>query len=342
MTISIQEISPIIKAEAPKILAEVKKAKSVLLHCHPSPDPDSVGSALAMKFALEGMGKNVTVIRGDNEIPEAFAHFPGAGDIVAKNFFEVNLADFDLFIIQDSGSTNQISKLQPITFPLPIRTVVIDHHASNTGFADINLIDPSIPATAQVLYELFSFWDVKITPEIASNIFIGMYTDTGGFKYTGTTYRTYDIVSKLVRIVPDFPQLISKMENSTTLAEIKFQAIALGSIETFLDDKLGLAVVSYEMLKKNSLSPDDVNAGLISSILRSVVGLNISGVLIETEPGLVKSSFRSKDGNTYDVSKLTVSLGGGGHKAAAGATMNMTIDVAKKLVVEKVKEIYNL
>ena len=94
---------------APKILEAIKAARSILLHCHPSPDPDSVGSALAMKFALESMGKKATVIRGDSEIPQAFMHFPGAGDIVAKNFFEVDLAEFDLFIVLDSGSTNMIS-----------------------------------------------------------------------------------------------------------------------------------------------------------------------------------------------------------------------------------------
>src|SRR3954463_13074656 len=104
-------ISPLIQEKAPVILAEIEKASSILLHCHPSPDPDSVGSALAMKFALEQLGKKVTVIRGDSEIPQAFMHFPGAGDIQSKSFGEVDLKNFDLFIIQDSGSPEMISRL---------------------------------------------------------------------------------------------------------------------------------------------------------------------------------------------------------------------------------------
>src|SRR5579872_6587049 len=102
------DISPLIKEKAPLILAEIKKATSILLHCHPSPDPDSVGSALAMKFALESLGKKATIIQGDNDIPRAYMHFPGAQDIVKKNFFELDLTQFDLFIVQDTGGLERI------------------------------------------------------------------------------------------------------------------------------------------------------------------------------------------------------------------------------------------
>src|SRR3989344_3353977 len=124
-------------AKASQIFDEIKKASSILLHCHPSPDPDSVGSALAMKFALEQLGKKATVIKGDSEIPQAFMHFPGAKEIIAENFFEVDLKEFNLFIILDSAAPEQISRFKPIKFPLPIRTIVIDHHRTNPGYADI-------------------------------------------------------------------------------------------------------------------------------------------------------------------------------------------------------------
>src|SRR3989344_3205155 len=92
------------------ILSHIEKANSILLHCHPSPDPDSVGSVLAMKCALEQMGKKATVIKGDSDIPQAFMHFPGADTIVKKNFGEVDLKNFDLFIILDSASPEMISR----------------------------------------------------------------------------------------------------------------------------------------------------------------------------------------------------------------------------------------
>src|ERR1035437_6801700 len=110
-------MTDIVKKEAPKILAAIKSANNILLHCHPSPDPDSVGSALAMKFALEQLGKKATVIKGDSVIPQAFMHFPGANDIVQKNFGEVDLKEFDLFISLDAGGLNMISSLRPIIIP---------------------------------------------------------------------------------------------------------------------------------------------------------------------------------------------------------------------------------
>lgn len=335
-------ISPIIKEKAPLILAEIQKAKSVLLHCHPSPDPDSVGSALAMKFALEQLGKKATVIKGDSEIPQAFMHFPGAGDIVKKNFFEVDLAKFDLFIILDSGSKEMISRFKPITLPLPIKTIIIDHHASNNGYADLNLVESSYPSTSQVLFDLFVLWGINVSHEIAANLFIGIYTDTGGFKYPGTTKRTFDIAGELANDVPEFPRLITEMENSATFGEIKFRALALGSVETFANGQIGLSVISNETLKERGIPLSDVHADQISPVLRTVSDWKVSGILVEIHPRNVKMSFRSKDGDAYDVSKLATALGGGGHKAASGATLDMTIGEAKEMVVAKAKDLYNL
>ena len=337
------DISPLIVEKAPLILAEIQKAQSILLHCHPSPDPDSVGSVLATKFALQGMGKKVTVIKGDSDIPEAFMHFPGASEIVSQNFFEINPSDYDLFLILDSGSIEQVSRLAPFPVPFPIPTIVIDHHASNKGFGSlINLIESTYPATAQVLYDLFILWNVFMNHDIAANLFMGIYTDTGGFKYAGTTAKTLSIASALIAYLPDFTGLISRMENSNKPEDIAFRALALSSIETFLDGKLALAIVPLAKLVEKNIPVGHAHANAISSTMRSVGQWLVTGTLIEVAPGLIKLSFRSKDGEQFDVSKLTVALGGGGHKAAAGASMTMSLEDAKTLVVSKAKELYNL
>jgi phosphoesterase RecJ-like protein len=295
-----------------------------------------------MKLALEGMGKKATVIKGDSDMPQAFMHFPGAQDIVMKNFFEIDLKEFDLFIVQDSSKAEMISKIKPIEFPASMKVIVIDHHNSNTGYGAINLIESSYPATAQVLFDLFLEWEVAIGPEIAANLFMGIYTDTGGFKYTGTTSRTFDIAGRLASIVPEFPQLISKMENSITITDLVFQGLALSSIELLCSGRLALSIVPFSQIKERNIPDDNISAGMISSILRRVGTFDIVGACIETEPNLIKFSFRSKDGNVYDVSKLAVALSGGGHKAAAGAEIKMPLDEAKHLVVAKAKELYNL
>lgn len=325
-----------------QILDEIQKAQHILLHCHPSPDPDSVGSVLAMKFALEQLGKKVTAIRGDSEIPQAFMHFPGAHSIVPKNFFEVDLKEFDLFIILDSGSPEMISKINTPIFPLPIKTIAIDHHVSNKSFADINLVDTSSPSVTFILSRLFKEWNVQITPEIASNLFIGMYTDTGGFRFPPTDYRVLQTASDLAKIVPDYHKIIFTMENSQDKESIYAQALALNSIQTFYNDTLAISTISQKDLADKNFSADVISEGHIANILKSVIGWNIAICLVEVEPNLCKMSLRTRDAVKFDVSKLAVALGGGGHKAAAGATLKLPLDEAVKKVVETAKVIYNL
>ncbi|OHA16433.1 MAG: hypothetical protein A3C79_02310 [Candidatus Taylorbacteria bacterium RIFCSPHIGHO2_02_FULL_45_28] len=336
------DISPITKEKAPLILAEIKKATSVLLHCHPLPDPDSTGSAMAMKFALEQMGKKATVIQGDSAIPRAFQHFPGVLGIVKKKFSEVDLKDFDLFISIDSGSLNMISQEHPPNLPMPIETIVIDHHATNDQYGDINLVDVSAPAAAFILFQLFDMWDVSITYDMAVNLFMGIYTDTGGFKYAPTDYRVIGAAAELARLAPNFTEVIFSMENSRTKEALYFQAMALSSIETFLEDNIAIATVSYRNLVDKKIPEECIRGISISDILKSVVGWNVGISLIERQPHEIKVSLRTRDKDIFDVSRLAAVLGGGGHRAAAAAVLKMSMTDAKKLVVEKAKELYNL
>jgi phosphoesterase RecJ-like protein len=336
------DISPIIHEKAPLILAEIQKAKSILLHCHPSPDPDSVCSALAMKFACEQLGKKATVIRGDSSaISDGFLHFPGTQTIVGKSFGEINLKDFDLFIIVDSGSPDRISSKNTPIFPLPIRTINIDHHKSNESFADINLVDTCV-STTFILFQLFTLWNIIMTHDIALDLFIGMYTDSGGFKYRPIDYKVFQALPILVKEAPDFVDAIFKMENSERKESIFFEALALGSIQTFLDGNMAIASVTYKQIQDNHIPIEAIHTD-IPNKLKSVVGWNIGMVLTEREPGFVKVSMRSRDVDKFDVSRLAVALGGGGHRAAAGIPFKgISIEEARDRIVSKAKELYNL
>lgn len=336
------EISPLIIEKAPIILAEIQKAKSILLHCHPSPDPDSVCSALAMKAACEQMGKKATIIRGDAEVlSDGFARFPGVEAIVGKSFSEVDLNEYDLFIALDSASVERVSAKKPPVFPLPIRSINIDHHKSNTMYADINLVDMCTSATF-MLYQLFALWNIKITHDIAINLFMGMYTDSGGFKYYPIDHRVFQVASDLVKVAPDFVDVIFHMENSQNPQAIYFERLALDSIETFLGDNIAMASISLMQIEENKIQLDSIHTD-IPNKLKSVTGWNIGMMLVEREPGIVKVSMRSRDIEKFDVSKLAVALGGGGHRAAAGIRFSgVTLEEAKEKIVSKAKELYNL
>lgn len=334
-------MSEIVKNSAPLILAEINKAKKILLHCHPSPDPDSVGSALAMKFALEGMDKNVTVIQGDNEIPKAF-DFPGVQTIIKKSYGEIDVTQFDLFIAVDSSSKGMISYKDEIVFPDSMRIVVIDHHISNLNYGHINCVDSLYPSAAQLIFDLLREMNVKLTHDIALNLFMGMYSDTGGFKYGRVNSDTFKIVAELVELAPEFTKTIFTMENSNSKGTLAFEGLALSSLKEFCNGNLAIASVTNKQIIDNNIDKDNISAHKIVNDIKSVEGYNISVCMTEIDPGIVKMGLRTRDADKYDVSKLAVALGGGGHKDAAGVRLNMTIPEAINKVVETAKVIYNL
>jgi phosphoesterase RecJ-like protein len=319
-----------------EIKKEIEKAQNILLHCHPSPDPDSVGSTLAMKFALEQMGKKVTLIKGDSEIPKAFV-FPGIETIVQKNFFEVDLKDFDLFLILDA-TIARVSTLQSITIPKHLKTIIIDHHVSNPGLADINYIKPEYSSTAEIIFGLLKGWNIAIDHDIALNLFMGIYTDTGGYRYGQNIVKTLEVASELAKIAPDFQKTIFTMENSNRKETIIFESLALSSLKIY-NDKFALVSVSHTDLLKNNISGEDTFTGGISNKIKSILGIEISATLIEKEEGIVKVSFRS---SKHDISKLAVMLGGGGHKFAAGATIPGSLHDAILKVVKIAKDLYTI
>jgi len=309
----------------------ITNSQRVLLHLHPKPDPDSIGSALATYHALRSIGKEVTVIKGDSELSLLFSFLPGYDVIVKKNFFEISLNDFDLFIIQDSGSLEMVSREGEIKFPSHLRTLVIDNHVTNTKFAEINLVDASYAATSEYLFDLFEEWGIVVDESIAQCLYVGIYGDTGGFRYSNTTPHTMAIITRLVEIYPQFPKLIQALEYNNPPEKIYFDALALTNIETFLDNSLAISSVSYSQLQEKGITADHIGNNIVASTLITVVPWKIGISLIEKFPNQVAVSFRSK--NEIDVSLFAKALGGGGHKSAAGAYLNCSLEEAKQKVL---------
>jgi phosphoesterase RecJ-like protein len=332
-----------LKITGRKIWKQIDKSKKILLHCHPGPDGDSVGSSLAFYHVLKNMGKDVVVIQGDNQIPRNLMTIPGADKILPKNIFQIDLDQFDLFIINDSSSPKQISRLGDIKLPKKLNTIVIDHHLSSEKFAKINLVLPKYTSTCHLLYELFKLKKIKITPKIAACLFIGIYTDTGGFKYFKPTYKTFDIASKLVKIYPSFDKLIFDVENNDHPDRLKLLSLMLKSIENHYNNHVAIASISYHEIQENNMDTNILgNYSEVSNMLKSVVGWDIAVSMMEIQPDVVKVSLRTRDSKTYDLSKIAVATkAGGGHRAAAGATLNQSLDEAKKTILAIIKKLYS-
>jgi len=333
-------VSDKVKQLAPVIWKEIQKAKKILLHCHPNPDPDSIGSSLALYLMLKNMGKDATIIYGDSKKKTQYEFIPGFDEILEKNFSEINPKNFDLFIACDSAGLEQISNRAKVEFPQGLKVINIDHHQTNTNYGHINLIETNSPATAQIIYELMQEWKVKITKDMATNLFLGIYTDTGGFKYPKTSSETFLIASQLVKIAPDFSGAVFNLENSLEPQQFAYLQLALNSLEHYFGDRVALCANSYEDLKKNSIEARHTEKMEVSNLLKSVIGWDIGIAFTELDKGYCNVSLRTRDSTKYDLSKLAKAIGGGGHAAAAGGRIKLPFDQAKKLLLEKIKETF--
>ncbi len=319
----------------------ISDSHHILLHLHPGPDADSIGSALAFYHYLISINKKVTLISGDSNISPGLATLPGANQITPQNFFDINLADFDLFIILDSSEKRQISKLNEVIFPKHLKTIVIDHHASNQGFGDINLIETESPATCQVVFKLFKALKINISKEIAICLFTGIFGDTGGFKYSSTSAQTFSICAQLTKIAPNFTETLFNLENNDRPERPKLLGLHLSHIETYFNDHIAISALPLGLLKKNNINPDDSVNAEISNTLKSVVGWEIGISMIESGKDMVRASFRTRDPSIYDLSKIATDTGyGGGHKAAAGASLPMSLSKAKRLILRTISRLH--
>ena len=327
---------------AQAILDALKSSENILLHCHPYPDPDSIGSVLAMSSVLKKMGKNVTPIIGDSKYPENLASLPNREWIISKNYSEIDVKQFDLFIILDSSMPSQVTLLSEVVFPKNLKTVVIDHHRTNKSFGDINLVDVDSSSTCQILFDLFEIWDLKIDPDMAICLLLGIYADTGGFKYPNANYETLGVASELAKIYPNYHRFVFDLDNYKQPVELEMTGLALSSLEKYFDGRVVFSVIPFEEIKKRGIQKESAMEGLIGNTLRSVVGWDLVASLVEAEPNVVTVSLRTRDENSFDVSKIAMAVGekGGGHKGAAGTTIRLSLDAAKKVLIDKIGEFF--
>ncbi len=315
--------------ESKLILEKVKKAKRILINCHRGPDPDSVGGALALYYVLMGMGKTVQIICPTDILYnlEYLKDFKKIKTGIAFDKFD--FSRFDLFITIDSSSWYMVTGDKGVEMPnIPI--VVIDHHETNTEFGEINLVDKKVISAAEILYFIFEDWGIKINKNIATALLTGIIADSGVFKFPKTTVKTFDIAEKLIRRGASKDEIIFNIYRRLDYSEVKFWGEVLQRVKHDKEGKFVWAAVPYEVYAKY-LKPATARENVVNLFASIIEGVSFGFVMIEQEKDKLNVSFRTRG---PDISKLATSLGGGGHKEAAGAKIEgLPFDKAVKKVL---------
>ena len=263
-------------------------------------------------------------------LPEMYGFLPGFAEIREEPPHGV---DPQLVFFFDSGNLERSGEsVKRIASHATI--VNVDHHPSNSRFGDVNIIDADASAVGQMVMEMLDHFGYPITRTIASNLYVALLTDTGGFRHENTTPRALDDAARLARLGADpgrIATMVYKMRPETTL---KLSGLALATMRVELEGKLAWAKVSRRMLKEaNAVMAE--SEGIIDT-LNSIAGLELAILFKEVNDSLTKISVRSR--GPVDAAALCATFGGGGHIRAAGAEIERPMDETVKMVLAAGKE----
>ena len=303
----------------------LKAAKKLVIVSHVSPDGDTLGSSLALMHALCMLGKEV-IMNVDDDISTVYSFLPGIAEY--RRFAPDESVDADLLVIVDASSADRAGNaLEVVKSPAVLN---IDHHKTNTQFADYLYLDSDAAATAEIIYSLLLEMGIKLTRDIATCIYEGIYTDTGSFKYSNTTSNTLKTAADLLKYGVN-PSLISDNMELKSRSQVEMLRKVLETLTFLKDGKIAYIEIPLELYDHN------VETDTFISYPRYVEGVEIALLFKQVEENLTRVSFRSKE---IDVAKIALSFGGGGHKKAAGCSIYAPLKEAEKVILEAVGELF--
>ena len=300
----------------------LKNCGDAYILIHQSPDGDCTGSGTALYHILKYLGKRARVICSD-EIPKRY-------DFMRTGY---NDEEFEpkFIIAADVADINLLGKYKDI-YGDKIN-LCIDHHISNTDYAEKTLVCPNASAACEVVYELIKILNIPLTEDITKCIYTGIATDTGCFKYENTTARCHEIVAELKRNCPvNFAKINREMFDVKSKGRLKIERAVTDIMEYYLDDKLTMICVTSDILNKMKVDASELEG--LAGIPLQVEGVEVGANIKQKDENSYKISMRSA--NNANVSDICASMGGGGHVKAAGCLLHGTLDEVKKQIVDAV------
>jgi len=291
---------------------------------HRNPDGDCLGSASALCKVLRALNKRAVMLCSD-PVGTNFSRFLAEpnGDFLIKTYVSVDVAAPDLL-----GSYRPLADEGKIA-------LCIDHHPSNTGYAERTVVEPKAAATAELIFRLTEALSVPINKSIATALYIGIITDTGCFQFSNTTPETHRIAARLMEAGAPAEQLSRVFFGTKTRGRLALEAAALSKLCYFQNGRVAVMTVTEQMRQAAAVSDSELDG--LSALPRQIEGVEI-GILLREKQGEWRVSVRTNE--TADASAVCAAFGGGGHIRAAGCTVKGEYEsVLKQLSEECEKEL---
>ncbi len=295
---------------------------------HVRPDGDALGSQLALALSLQQLGKEVRIWNEDGML-EKYSFLPRA-ELLTKPPSAPE--DFDVAIALDTAIQNRLGTALPAVRSAKI-WINIDHHLSNPGYGDVVYVDPSAPATAEIIFRLINTQSLPFNRDIAENLYAAISTDTGSFQYPQTTADTMEIAAELIRTGLNVGRLNQQLYESYPRRRLELLRELLRTMRFEEEGRVASFTLSLKTAAELGVLPED-NEGLIDH-LRAIRGVIVAVFFEELTDGKVRVSMRSKT-DAADVCAICQKFGGGGHSLAAGARVVGTLREVEDRVLREV------
>jgi phosphoesterase RecJ-like protein len=304
----------------------IKAHDGFTIIAHSAPDGDALGSSAALYGVLKNVGKNAQIVC-ESKVPANYSFLP-----FIENMNTVNEAKaFPYVIAVDCADKTRLGDCAAL-FDMAVKTVSIDHHKTNSFYADINFVDPDVAAAGEIVFRLSKTLGIEPDKDIAACLYTAIMTDTGNFAYNNTNPDTFIAASELLKTRIDIFYINQRVYRSVSYAKAKLLGLALSKMETLYKGTVGAAVISKADMDACGAGEED-SEGIIDHI-RDVNGVEVAVFIREAGPNVCKVSLRSK--NYVDVSSIAARFNGGGHFGAAGYTAYKTPAEAYKEITEYV------
>lgn len=313
-----------------QIAKDIAASENIAILPHVSADGDALGSSFALALALSGMGKKAAVFL-EEDIPYVYSFLPGNNN---AEVYTKMTRYYDTVVAMDCGDIDRLGGRKEV-FDSAKMTVNIDHHPTNTAFAIHNYLDTCSSATGEIIYQLLQILGQKPRKDIAICLYVAIATDTGCFRYSNTTPLTHTITAELLKSGVDVADVSQKVFETTSYEKVKLTAEAIHSLELYENGKIAVMALPNELIKKSGAKEEDCD-GIINTA-RNIRGVEVAAMLRQGDHGDIKVNLRSN--YLVDVSAIASKYSGGGHKKAAGYTINGVLEQEKNKLLEDIREV---